>query len=338
MPASTLSSWALLVWEELNARQLDAQAIFQAAGLAPSKLSNTVARFPLANMTQLWDLAAQASGDDGFGIAAGGRWNPTTFHALGFAWLASNSLGEALHRMARYGRFLNDGLDYSLLSEQVRYRFRITISRDRQQVAANGPSSDAGIVALLKMCRQLLGEGFSPMEITCPHAPNGASILLERIARCPIRYGQEYIELVIDRHDMERKLPSGNDELTQAHEQIILKHMASLNQEQLSARVQLAILDQLPSGNIKEADIAAHLGLSTRTLQRRLLEEGVSFQNLLQASRQTLAGQYIRDEHLSISEIAYLLGFSEQANFTRAFKRWYGVSPTQFRADAAVAS
>ena len=82
MPASTLSSWALLVWEELNARQLDAQAIFQAAGLAPSKLSNTVARFPLANMTQLWDLAAQASGDDGFGIAALGHRVPAVLDDL----------------------------------------------------------------------------------------------------------------------------------------------------------------------------------------------------------------------------------------------------------------
>jgi len=338
VPASTLSSWALLVWEELNARQLDANALFHQAGLAPAKLSNTVARFPLTSMTKLWDLAQQASGDDGFGIAAGERWNPTTFHALGFAWLASNSLGEALHRLARYGRFLNDGLDYGLTSEQVQYRFRISKSFDRAEVVPNSPATDAGIVALLKMCRQLLGESFSPMEITCPHAPNGASILLENVARCPIRYDQDYIELVFDRHDIERKLPSGSEELTQVHEQIILKHLANLNQERLSARVQLVILEKLPSGNVKEAEIASELGLSSRTMQRRLLDEGVNFQALLQTSRQRLAEQYIRDENLSISEIAYLLGFSEQANFTRAFKRWHGVSPTQFRTQAKLAS
>ncbi|MBA55540.1 MAG: hypothetical protein CMK89_13890 [Pseudomonadales bacterium] len=341
MPASTLSSWARLVWEELNARQLDANGIFREAGLNPSKLGNAVARFPVANMIQLWNLAQRACGDDGFGVSTGQRWNATTFHALGFAWLASNSLGEALHRMARYGAFLNDGLEYSLISEQVRYRFRISRDEARlpqAQYKGAEASTDAGIVAILKMCRQLLGESFSPMEITCPHPPNGGAILLEQVARCPIHYDKDYIELVFDRQDIERKLTSGNDELTQAHEQILLKHMADLQQDKLSAKVQLAILEQLPSGNVKETDIASELGLSSRTMQRRLLEEGVNFQGLLQTARQKLADQYIRDEKLSISEIAYLLGFSEQANFTRAFKRWTGRSPTQYRQEELLAS
>ena len=337
LPASTLSSWAQLVWDELNARGLDANGVFRQAGLNPAKLGNAVARFPVANMIQLWNLAQQTSHDDGFGISTGQRWNATTFHALGFAWLASNTLGEALHRMARYGAFLNDGLEYSLTSEQIHYRFRISRNQKRlpdDQFERSDTSADAGVVALLKMCRQLLGESFSPIEVTCGHPPNGAAILLEQFARCPIRYDKDYSEVVIDRQDIERKLSSGNDELTQAHEQIILKHMADLQQDKLSARVQLAILEHLPSGNVKEADIASNLGLSSRTMQRRLLDEGVNFQGLLQTARQKLADQYIRDEHLSISEIAYLLGFSEQANFTRAFKRWTGCSPTQYRQEA----
>ena len=334
MPASTLSSWARLVWEELNARQLDANAIFREAGLNPAKLGNAVARFPVVNMIQLWNLSQQASGDDGFGVTTGQRWNATTFHALGFAWLASNTLGEALHRMARYGAFLNDGLEYSLVSEQIHYRFRISRNQDilpDDRFERSDTSADAGVVALLKMCRQLLGESFSPIEITCGHPPNGGTLLLEQVARCPIRFDGNYIEVVFDRQDIERKLSSGNDELTHAHEQIILKHMTDLQRDKLSAKVQLAILEQLPSGNVKETDIASELGLSSRTMQRRLLEEGVNFQGLLQTSRQKLADQYIRDENLSISEIAYLLGFSEQANFTRAFKRWTGRSPTQYR-------
>lgn len=338
MTASTLSSWALLVWEELDARNLNANAIFQQAGLNPAKLGNAVARFPVVNMMQLWRLAQEAS-DDGFGVAAGERWNPTTFHALGFAWLASNSLGDALHRLARYGRFLNDGLDYALISEKVLYRFRVSAKPDLLPATTEERSkiaSDAGIVAFVKMCRLLLGEGFSPMEVTSPHPPSGASLLLEQLTRCPVHYGKDYIELVFDRHDIERKLHSGNDELTQAHEQIILKHMSNLDKDELSAKVQLSIMERLPSGNVKESDIASDLGLSSRTMQRRLLDEGVNFQSLLQEARQKLADQYIRDGNLSISEIAYLLGFSEQANFTRAFKRWTGVSPTRFRSDAQI--
>jgi AraC-like DNA-binding protein len=334
VPSSTLSSWALLVWEELNARNLDANAIFRQAGLNPAKLSNTVARFPVRNMAQLWQLAQQAARSEEFGIAAGLRWNPTTFHALGFAWLASNSLGDALHRMARYGQFLNDGLKYRLVSEQVIYRFHIILDKNQysdQEKYRSASASDAGIAALLKMCRLLMGDAFNPIEITCPHPPNSASLLLENLARCPVYYQSEQIEMVFDRHEVEQKLNTGNEELTQAHEQIILKHMAELHQQQLSAQVQLSIMERLPSGNIKESEVAAELGLSARTMQRRLLEEGVNYQGLLQQSRQKLADQYIRDDNLAISEIAYLLGFSAQANFTRAFKRWNGVSPTQYR-------
>ena len=336
MTASTLTSWALLIWEELESRNLDANALFREAGLNPAKLSNAGARFPVTHMVQLWRLAQEAT-DAGFGVAAGERWNPTTFHALGFAWLASSSLGDGLHRMARYGRFLNDGLDYALFSENVLYRFRVSANLQRLPEASevrSNAAGDAGIVALVKMCRLLMGDGFSPMEVSCPHPPSGASILLEQYTRCPIHYGKDYIELVFDRHDIERTLHSGNDELTQAHEQIILKHISNLDQDELSAKVQLSIMERLPSGNVKEADIASALHMSSRTMQRRLLDEGVNFQSLLQEARQKLADQYIRDENLSINEIAYLLGFSEQANFTRAFKRWTGVSPTRFRTDA----
>ena len=330
MAASTLSSWALLAWDELVSRDINANDIFKKCSLDTAKLSNSSARYPVEKMRALWQCAVEASGDEGFAVAAGQRWNPTTFHALGFAWLASSTLGEAINRFSRYGRLLNDGLSYELTSNQLLYQFRISIN-DTDTQHAYHPGSDAGIAAFLKMARMLLGESFSPVEITCPHEPNGASLPLETLARCPVHYGKGYMEYVIDRHDIERKLSSGNEELTQAHEKIILKHLANLDQEQLSTQVKLKILEQLPSGNVKEGDIASELGLSSRTMQRRLLDEGLNFSGLLQKTRQQLATQYIKDDNLAISEIAYLLGFSDQANFTRAFKRWNGVSPTQFR-------
>ena len=91
------------------------------------------------------------------------------------------------------------------------------------------------------------------------------------------------------------------------------------------------IVEALPSGQIREDDIAAKLHLSTRTLQRRLLEEGAGFGDLLQSVRRELAENYVKDTQLNVSEIAYLLGFSDQANFTRAFKRWFGLAPTEWR-------
>jgi AraC-like DNA-binding protein len=338
--ASTLTSWALLIWKELEARELDAGTIFREAGLDPAKLSDVVARYSLQNLQKLWGLV-QDRCDEGIGISVGNRWNPTTFHALGFAWLASASLGEALYRFSRYGEFLNDGLQYELKVQKLHYRFIVAAKsdiQDDQTTLFSSASSDAAITALIKMIRMLLGEQYEPTEIVCPHPPNSASLLLEQVARCPVRFGGNTIEFVFDHRDVERKLITGNAELSVANEQILTKHLAEFNTERLTTKVELEIVKQLPTGNIKEENVSRSLNLSARTLQRRLAEEGTSFAQLLLSTRKKLAASYISDNKLAISEVAFLLGFSEQANFTRAFKRWHGLSPSHYRRKVGTAT
>ncbi|MBU3068849.1 AraC family transcriptional regulator [Aestuariicella sp. G3-2] len=329
MAASTLTSWALLLWEELRARQLDANALFQEAGLDSSKLSNNVARYTISQMQHLWGLALEKTSED-LGISVGLRWSPTTFHALGFAWLASSSLGDALYRAARYGKFVNDGIHYELVSERLQYRFSLH-SVLEPGVVLTPASVDASLVALLKMIRMLLGEGYSPVEVHCPHPPNSAALLLERQARCPLLYGSDSLDIILDRMDVEKVLTTGNSELSLLNEKIITQHLSNLDQDNLVAKVELEIANQLPSGQLKEDSVAKVLNLSRRTLQRHLAEEGTSFASLLETKRKALAETYVRNHALAISEVAYLLGFSEQANFTRAFKRWYGQSPSEYR-------
>ncbi len=336
MTSSTLSSWALLVWEELQARQLNANEIFRLAGLNPGQLSDSLARYPVQKMAKLWDSAWQASKDDNFGITTGAHWNPTSFHALGFAWLASSSLSDAFTRFVRYGRFINDGASYELVAENMHYRVIITPLMELNEKNSRGitVSYDAAIVALLKMCRLLLNESFSPTAIYKPGPPTGSTLALEKISRCAIHFGHQAIELLIDRKDMEKKLSTGNSELTQINDAVIIKHLAQLSKSDLANQVQQKILELLPSGQVNEQDIAKALGLSARTMQRRLAEEKVRYSHLLQNTRKQLAQQYIANNQLAISEIAYLLGFSDQANFTRAFKRWTEQSPTQYRKQA----
>lgn len=332
MIGSTLTSWALLVWRELDARGLDANALFAEAGLNPGMLRDAVARYPVDRMRKLWQLA-QHNTDDSFGVAAGNRWTATTFHALGFARLASTSLGEALYRFSRYGQIVNDGLSYALKAEGPRYRF--AISSQQSDALGSGPAAsiDAGIVALMKMTRLLMGEDFHALEVYCPHPPNGAGLLLEQCTQCPVQYGGDRIEMVLDRHDVERLQATGNPELSRLNEQILNQHISKLSGHNIQARVESAIISLLPSGQIQEHMVADKLNLSGRTLQRRLAEQGTSFKHLLQTTRKALAEQYIHDNSLALTEIAYLLGFSEQSNFTRAFRRWFGRTPSQYRSE-----
>ncbi len=329
MASTTLSSWALLLWEELQYRNLDARAIFVAAGLDPVKLQDPNARFPASRMTRLWQLAEEKSGDPAIGIATGMRWNPTTFHALGYAWLASATLAQAFHRLVRYSRLIHDASEFTLTLTGTNY---LISGRNRDSTIVLSPLAiQATMVAVVKMCRMVQGESFSPVEVQFPFAPTASTLALEVNLRAPLRFGGDQLGMLIDRQDMERPLPTSNPELTRVNEQIVLKHLSQMDQQHLAQQVRQRIIEALPSGRVKEEHIAEGLHLSIRTLQRRLLEEGVNFGELLQGTRKELAQNYIDDSQLNVSEIAYLLGFSDQANFTRAFKRWFGSTPSDWR-------
>lgn len=329
MSSTTLSSWARLVWEELQQRDLDAHAIFIEAGLDPVKLQDPNARFPATHMARLWQLTEERSGDPAIGVAIGMRWNPTTFHALGYAWLASATLAQAFHRLARYSRLINDASEFTLATTGTNYL--VTGAVKDPGFVLSPITTQATAVAVAKMCRMLLGESFSPIEVQFPFAPTGSTLALETNLRAPLRFGCERAGMLIDRQDMERTLSTANPELSRSSEEIAMKYLSRLDQQQLAQQVRRHIVEALPSGRIREEDIAESLHLSTRTLQRRLLDEGVNFGELFQNVRRELAQNYIDDSQLSIGEIAYLLGFSDQANFTRAFKRWFGAAPSDWR-------
>ena len=129
-----------------------------------------------------------------------------------------------------------------------------------------------------------------------------------------------------------RHLASANPELARINDQVVVDYLARFDRDSIAMQVRSKIIHQLPDGIPSQEAIADTLHVSLRSLQRRLKEEDTSFRDLLEETRQQLARQYLRDGRRSIGEITYLLGFTEPSNFTRAFKRWTGKSPAQYRA------
>jgi AraC-like DNA-binding protein len=280
-------------------------------------------------MRILWQESVALVADDTFGMSIGRRWAPTTFHALGFAWLASRTLLRAFERLSRYGRLINDRVSAALTSDGVTYRFEITLPE-----RAVDASVDATLCALVVMCRSLLGPSFALKGVVLPHVPNGAAVPLEGWLRCPVEYrvGREHLLILeIDRRDMERPLVTANVELVQLNEQWIERYLLRLSSNDIERRVRDFLVAHLPSGSVLEEQVAEALGISKRTMQRRLRVQGATFSHLLEETRKSLAQRYVRDPHLSLSDATYLLGFSDQANFTRAFKRWYGCAPSRYQ-------
>lgn len=329
MRYSTLTSWAQLLWETLQDEGIEPRSVFAQAGLNPALLGDGNARYPTDQMHQLWRLSEQAHGNDLLGLQAGQLWHSTTFNALGFAWLASDTLHDALGRLVRYARLISNGLQVTIEQRQNLYLLSFDADLTPQRSA-----NLAAVAAVITMCRALLGPSFSPVAIHLKHRYHDPANAIGQFFGCPIQPGALHSTIALDAQQAHIRLPGANAQLALLNEQVALENLNRLVLDNLPARVAERMLKHLPSGDISAAIIAQDLAMSSRSLQRKLQAEGTTFNDLLERVRQQLARDYLPQSQLALSEISYLLGYADQANFNRAFKRWFNTTPRQYRHQA----
>ncbi len=332
MLPSTLSSVVLLITKAMEAEGLDSNAILKRAGLDPARMNDPNARYSYPAVTNLWKTAAKASGDPCFGLKAASFWHPTTLHALGYTWLASNTLYDALQRAARYIRIVNTAAMATFEETEMGYRFRMGMDDAWRGIQPANEAMDAGMALIIDMCRSCYGPNLNPTLIeTRRPKPTAGLNQFEDLFKAPIHFSCAANAIYFAKQDVTKYLPTSNAEMARTNEKIIVDYLARLDKNNITTQVKAKLLDMLPSGQFTEEDVIQTLHLSQRTLQRKLKEEGTSYKALLEETRKELAKEYVNDTSLSFSEITYLLGFSEQSNFTRAFKRWEGQSPSAYR-------
>ena len=332
MLPSTLTSVVLLITKALDAEGLDSKEILKRAGLDPAQLNDPNARYSFPAVTHLWKMAAKVTGDPCFGLKAASYWHPTTLHALGYTWLASDTLEDALQRAARYIRLVNTAAMGIFEETENGYMFSIRIDESWRGVRPADEAIDAGVALILDMCRSCYGSDLNPVRIEVRRPkPEKCVKQFEQLFRAPIYFDYPENAIYFDKADISQRLPTGNAEIARSNEKIIVDYLARLDKNNITTQVKSKLLDLLPSGHATEEAVIHALHMSQRTLQRKLKEEGTTFKELLDETRRELAKAYVNDTSLSFSEITYLLGFSEQSNFTRAFKRWQGQSPSAYR-------
>lgn len=325
---TVLSSWGRAIRRALDRAGVDSAALFAEAGLDIAALEDPNARYPLEQTTRLWGLSVRATGDEAFGLAVAGQVNATTFHALGYALQASSTLREAFERMVRYFRLVTDAADLQFSDEGEDYCFRI---RPAGAVTPAPESIDAFISIFLRFCRSQLGSGFAPRLVTLRRPAPASTAGYERLLRCPLEFGAAENAIWFPRAAFDQRLEAANPELARHNDEIVLRYLAHHDKENLLARVRAVFTELLPTGVPAAEQVADRLHLSLRSLQRKLAEEGSSYEALLNETRRELAQSYLQDRRYSIGEITFLLGFSDTSSFTRAFRRWNGCSPSQFR-------
>jgi AraC-like DNA-binding protein len=332
MRGSTISSWALLVARALDAGGHDSRAIFESAGLDPAKLNDPDARYPIDGMGRLWRLAAQVTRDPYFGLTTANHWHPTTLSALGYSWMASDSLRDALVRMSRYGRIVSTVADMALEESDENFAFRLQSRLPRVEVP--NEAVDAALATLVKMCRMSYGEDFHPLRVATIRPEFDDPTRYLNFFRAPVEFSAESNVLYFSKISLEEHLPTANPRLARINDKVITEYLAQFDKRSTATRVRAKLIDLLAAGHVTQQDVADSLHMSLRTLQRKLSEEQTSYKDLLGETRKELANQYLREAHLSVSEVTYLLGFSEPSNFARAFKRWTGHTPSEFRTAA----
>jgi AraC-like DNA-binding protein len=329
MQATTVASWAAVIWRALEARGIAPRPVFERAGVDTEQLHDAGARIPLQAMTRLWNLAVEVTNDPCFGVSAGQHIHPTTFHALGYAWLASSTLREALDRFVRFTRLVSTAL--TLRTIEMGSELELVIESVSDVLPLSPAAADAGVVALVTMCRTSYGEAFCPLSVRLRRPPPPCEPQFDAIFRAPIAYSAPDNALVFAAADLDRELPTGNAELARASDEVILRYLARFDREDVVTQARMKLMELLPSGQTSARRVAGILHLSERSLQRKLAEHGTSLARLREETRRELANQYVRNSRYTVGEITYLLGFSEPASFTRAFHRWNGMSPSACR-------
>jgi AraC-like DNA-binding protein len=325
---SVLGTWTRTVVRALDARGLDGREIAVRAGIDPAALDDPDARNPIATTTRLWKLSVEATGDPGFGLWASRFVTPTTFHALSFAALASPTLRDAFLRFVRYGRLVSDAADTELVTMDGNDRLRLTLPEGA------GRPADEAIDAILSLVARtawtLSARAVRPLAVRLERPRPVPSEPFAEAFRAPVEFGQNENSLEFSHADLDRPLPAGNAELARSNDEVLARYLSRVERERASSRLRAWFVDHLSAGSPDAGAAARAMGMSLRSLQRRLSEQGTSFREVLQDTRLDLARSYLTEGRYSVTEIAFLLGFADSSGFARAFRRHTGVAPSSY--------
>jgi AraC-like DNA-binding protein len=328
--ATTLNTWAICVARTLDARGIDSAKLFAEAGLDPAVMRDPNGRYPVSRMSRMWKLAVQASNDPGIGLHAAEYVQPATFHSLGLAVLASQTLEDALQRGARFSRIVSNAVDVFVEDTPEGIR---QIVRFREGIPQVDEAVDLFMASSLKMGHILTGGRAQPTRLKLRRkATPEMEVEFRSFFMAPVVFEAEENSFLVTHELARRPLPMANPALARQNDQVVMEYLARFDSARVSEKVRAELISRLPAGEPSRADVAGALHFSEKTLQRRLRDEGTSYQEILDETRRELAQQYLREGRASVCEITFRLGFSDQSSFTRAFKRWTGRAPGEFRA------
>ena len=312
----------------------DVDVFLQQAQLTSRQIKDDDIQLGVQNQIKFVELVANATGDPLLGFHLAYSYDLREIGLLYYVIASAETLLGSLLRVARYSAVANDGVDL-----QVNKGNLIRVHLHYSGVARHSDvhQIEFWMASLVRICRTLIGTNCKPIEIRIMHDRRKQVPEMEKLLGCAVKTGADVDEIIFSRESGEYPIVTADPYLNRLCVRFCEETLARRGKKTTSpvkVRVENAIATLLPHREMQFSSVAAHLGMSERTLARRLESEGHTFSRILDDLRLALARRYLAESEMSISEIAWLLGYSEVGNFTHAFHRWTGTNPRTERAKA----
>ena len=291
-PRTTCSAWLRGVANTLQSQGLDATALFREAGLSIEELDDPDQRWPTDNVSRLWSLAVERSGNPAVALANPHLARPDHYGVVGYAMMSSPNLMIGLERLIRYLCIVSDaasmGLDQDRRGRWVRLDFLggdYPVPRQRYEY---------GLLTLLTFCRWMLGRPLKPVTAAFSFPRPADMDPYDDAFGCPFEFDAAFNAFLVSNADLDTRLPTAVPELSELHDQVAGLALLKLGLPETTHKAREAVA-KLQDGTPLRSTIASDIGLSDHTLQRRLNDEGTSFTQLVENTRRELAQHHLGD-------------------------------------------
>jgi AraC-like DNA-binding protein len=309
----------------------DSIGILSKAGVTRQEARNPAIRLEVRTQIKLLELAAEEVQDEWLGFHLARSYDLRKIGLVYYVIASSDQLADALRNAERYSQINNEGirLRFSMQHRTVKIALDyVNVDRDAER-----HHMEFWLVTLVRICRQVTNGRLTPSWLKTKHFRNGAPPEFRAFFGVDVEFGASADEICFPRHAALLSVVGRDEHLNELLRHYAEEALARKPRERLTIRLKAEdiLLKLLPHGNAMVPEVARRIGMSSRTLSRKLAEEGTSFAEILDQLREALAKRYLHDETLPVSEIAWLLGYSEVSSLTHAFKRWTGMTPRGFR-------
>lgn len=333
-PASIAVTSTLAMVRTAEARGFAVADVLADAGLGRDLLEDPDARLPGPTVLALWTALRERAGDPALQLAAPASLPFGAYRVIDYLVGASATVGDGIGRFARFFRLIADGVAPSIEQNEEEHCLCLAMADGRPVPAMY---VDYVFAALVTRIRMRIRPGLAVRRVDLRQPEPIAAAAHGQHFRAPIRFGADADRLCFTRDEWSAPMGTADvvlARLLEDHARILAERVPP-GASGFPAEVQKAIAATLPEGGSAEA-VARALHMSVRTLQRKLVATGTTFRDVADAVRRRLAEEYLSDRHVSTAEVAFLLGFSDQSSFTRAFRRWTGESPGRWRRHRAL--